>query len=285
MTAFARRSLTNEWGCFTFEIRAVNSRYLELNLKLPDVFRVLDANIRERVTANLNRGKIECSLRYDALAGQQAKIHINQHLLQELIQASNVIAKSLPEVRPYSAVEFLRWPGMIDTTHNEQHEQIHQAVLHLLDDTLAELVIMREQEGVALVKTIEQRLFSVEENVAMVKAKLPHILEQQHQRLQEKVNQLQVNVDADRLEQEIALLATKVDVDEELDRLITHVEAVRKTLKKGGAIGRRLDFLMQELNREANTLSSKSIDVQVTSIAVDLKVLIEQMREQIQNIE
>ena len=284
MTAFTRQQSEQDWGSLTWEIRSVNHRYLETSVRLPDIFRGLENQIRERVRKSMSRGKVECQLRYNAQEGAGGSIAINEELVQQLLQANRNIQQLLGEQHPLNSMELLRWPGVI-AEQQLDNGALESAALSLFRQALDDLIATREREGSDLEGFLEQRIDSIRELVATLREKMPQILIAQRQSLHDKLQDLQVELEPTRLEQEIALLAQKADVDEELDRLDSHLGEVKRILKASGQKGRRLDFLMQELNREANTLSSKSIVVESTRGAVEIKVLIEQMREQIQNIE
>ncbi len=285
MTSFARQPSQQAWGSLIWEIRSVNHRYLEPSFKLPESMRHLENDLREKIRANLNRGKVECSLKLQTdMGGNSDNININQALLTQLIAAAETVQGQLSNSADLNPISLLQWPGVIAEAETDLNE-ISKAILENFQTTLEQLVASREREGMVLKQVIEQRLDAITDIVAAVRKQLPEILAAQKQKLKARLEELQVELDQDRLEQEMVILAQKADVDEELDRLDTHLGEVRRVLNKGNACGRRLDFLMQELNREANTLSSKSIVSDTTQAAVELKVLIEQMREQIQNIE
>lgn len=285
MTAFARQASQHDWGSLIWEIRSVNHRYLEPSFKLPESMRRLENDLRERLRKTLSRGKVECSLRVQFQAGGgSSQLSINTELLTQLISAGESVQQELNEPSALNPLQLLQWPGIMSEPETDSDLMCEQA-LALFQVTLEQLVESREREGAALKLFIEQRLDTIGDITAAVKQQLPKILQAQRQKLQERLQELKTELNKDRLEQEMVILAQKADVDEELDRLDAHLIEVRRVLNKGGACGRRLDFLMQELNREANTLSSKSIVTDTTQAAVELKVLIEQMREQIQNIE
>jgi uncharacterized protein (TIGR00255 family) len=285
MTSFARQASQHDWGSLIWEIRSVNHRYLEPSFKLPESMRRLENDLREKLRSTLSRGKVECSLRIQFQAGGgSAQLSINNELLKQLINAGETVQKQLQEPSALNPLQLLQWPGIMSEPETDS-DLICEQALALFQVTLEQLVESREREGAALKQFIEQRLDTIGHITEAVKQQLPLILQAQRQKLQERLEELKTELNPDRLEQEMVILAQKADVDEELDRLGAHLEEVRRVLNKGGACGRRLDFLMQELNREANTLSSKSIVSDTTQAAVELKVLIEQMREQIQNIE
>ena len=284
MTAFSRQQSEQEWGSLTWEIRSVNHRYLEVSLRLPDLFRGLENSIRGAVRKKLSRGKIECQLRYKAGESFQSELHLNRALIQKLIQANMEIEQLTGASTVLSSTEILRWPGVIQDQEFDI-TAIEKPAFELFGDALEDLIASRQREGEELKGFIQKRIDSIRKIVSTVKTAMPEILAAQRQNLADKLDALKADLEPSRLEQEITLLAQKADVDEELDRLASHLNEVERVLSNAGQKGRRLDFLMQELNREANTLSSKSIVAETTLSAVELKVLIEQMREQIQNVE
>jgi len=283
MTAFAHQRTEYSWGSATWELRSVNHRYLELSFKLPDNWRQLEPALRDALRNTLQRGKVECALRIQTQNQQQA-LQLNNALATQILDAANGLKAHIAHTAPVNILELLRWPGVLEA-QTIDNDAVSGQLLESFHAALQEHVSHREREGDALAKLIEQRLSTITDIVADIRSKMPSIVLAQRDKLQQRLADLKVELDPDRLEAEIALLAQKADVDEELDRLDTHVKEVYRVIKKGGASGRRLDFLMQELNREANTLSSKAVVADSTQAAVELKVLIEQMREQIQNIE
>jgi len=284
MTAFSRQQSHHTWGSLILEIRSVNHRYLDLTFKLPEPLRGLEMLWREEIKKQLGRGKVECQLRFQVQAQQQSELAIDQILLDQVISAATRLQQSLGSDTAINPLELLRWPGVLGESEVTNDEIPHEAT-RLLKNSLSMLLEARHREGAKLVDVIDERISRIENIVVDTRSKLPTILGQQRTRLLARLTELKVEVDQQRLEQELVYLAQKADVDEELDRLDTHLTEVKRTLSKGGACGRRLDFLMQELHREANTLSSKSVSSQTTQNSVELKVLIEQMREQVQNIE
>ncbi|MAR89572.1 MAG: YicC/YloC family endoribonuclease [Pseudomonadota bacterium] len=284
MTAFSRKELTAPWGTLAWELRSVNHRYLEVSPRLPDTLRDLENPAREALRKALSRGKVECTLKLKAEQVTPASLEVNEPFVRQLLEAAHRLGALTGESGTLPVATLLNWPGVVKTPATDPSE-IQQAALSLLQQTLRDFIANREREGAELAQSIRERLRGIEQQVAVVREHLPDILQAQRDKLQARLAEVTANVDQDRLEQEIVYLAQKTDVDEELERLLTHVGEVRRTLDQGGAVGRRLDFLMQELNREANTLGSKSINALTTQAAVELKVLIEQMREQIQNIE
>ncbi|SHM44352.1 YicC/YloC family endoribonuclease [Morganella morganii] len=283
MTAFARQEVKRPWGTAAWELRSVNQRYLETYIRLPEQLRSLEPVIRERLRQRLTRGKVECNLRFDLSSNAQSGLNMNEDLAKQLVAAANWV-KNYSHEGEINPLEILRWPGVM-SAQEQDLDTISEELLAALDDTITAFIDAREREGAALKILIEQRLDGVTEEVRKVRAQMPDILLWQRERLQSKLDDAQIQVDPNRLEQELILLAQRIDVAEELDRLDAHVKETHNILKKKEAIGRRLDFMMQEFNRESNTLASKSINADITSSAIELKVLIEQMREQIQNIE
>ncbi len=283
MTAFTRQEMQQPWGTLIWELRSVNHRYLEPHFRLPESLRDIEGHLREALRKALSRGKVEATLRFVPESASGA-LQVDQTRLQEVLAATRELQLAGAEMQALNPLELLSWPGVLVESALDMREVKLQAQT-LFGEALKDLLEGREREGMELNQLIGLRLDSIEAIVADVKLLMPQILQSQRDNLQQKLSELSAELDAGRLEQEIALLAQKADVDEEIDRLQTHVQEVRRVLTQQGPIGRRLDFLMQELNREANTLSSKSIVASTTRSAVELKVLIEQMREQIQNIE
>jgi len=285
MTGFARREAKLSWGTAVWEIRSVNHRYLEPSFRLPEDFREIEPHLRDAMRKSLQRGKVEASLSIQWEHEAEADLGINLSRVTQLAKAATQINDVLGKAAaPLSALEILKWPGVMQKQELDR-EAMQAAVLSVFEEALIGLIEHRSREGAELENLIMQRLDAVSSQVVKVRARMPEILAAQREKLQTKLAALQIDLDPERLEQEIVLLAQKADVDEELDRLDTHVIEVKRSLKQTDSLGRRLDFLMQELNREANTLSSKSIVSDTTQAAVELKVLIEQMREQVQNIE
>ncbi|MCT8542193.1 YicC family protein [Glaesserella parasuis] len=283
MTAFAHLELKKEWGNAVWEIRSVNQRFLETYFRLPEAFRNLEMTLRERLRTTLTRGKVECSLRIELNANQNNGLALNQEYAKQVISSLQWLKETAQEGE-INLVDILRFPGVVDN-QNQDLDQISQDLLDGFEQILVEFIAMRGREGENLQALIQQRLDAIATEATKVQAQMPSVLQWQKDRLQQRFDELNLQLDPQRLEQEMVLLAQKVDVAEELDRLQLHVKETTSILKKGGAVGRKLDFMMQELNREANTLASKSINADVTNSAVELKVLIEQMREQIQNLE
>ena len=287
MTAFARVQVQEDWGSLVWEIRSVNHRYLEPHFRLPEQIRDIEPAIREVIRGNLGRGKIECSLKLQLSESEQS-LSLNRPVLDKVRTALSEIESLFPNNRGINPVDILRWPG-IQVTEEANLAPVREGALKGFKEAIAQLSDMRNREGAELEQFILARLNSISEQVKTLRTALPEILNSQRQKLLNRLEEVRQELDPDRLEQEMVILAQKLDVEEELDRLDTHITEVTRTLSgktsKKGAIGRRLDFLMQELNREANTLSSKSIDASLTQSAVNIKVLIEQMREQVQNIQ
>ena len=280
MTAFAR----SESGHISWEIRSVNHRYLEVGVKVPDAFRSLEIGLRNKLKARLNRGKIDCQLRIGHSQASEASLSIDEKLLEDLTGALATIIPKLETVAPVNPLEVLKWPGLLSEP-TEDEESIKRTVVELFDTALTQLIEMRSSEGAELRKIILEKLADLRSIVDQAATEAPIISARQRDKMISKLNDLNIDADPGRIEQELVIMAQKSDVAEELDRLNTHIEEVSATLDSKEAVGRRLDFLMQELNREANTLSSKAVATNTTIQAVELKVAIEQMREQIQNIE
>lgn len=284
MTAFSRQQLEHEWGSLTWEIRSVNHRYLEPSIRLPENFRSLENPIRKQLRDKLYRGKIECLLRFRTVEANQIDWQLNLDLISQLTKANLEINNNIGGDYKLSSLDILKWPGVISDQPIDE-EIFNKEAMGLFEKALDDLMVVREREGASLRDAILKRIASIQRIIDSIQAKMPSIILKQKENLLNKLEDIKAEFEPTRLEQEITLLAQKADVDEELDRLNSHLQEAKRVLDSGGQIGRRLDFLMQELNREANTLSSKSIVVETTKSAVELKVLIEQMREQIQNIE
>ncbi|HEY0634441.1 MAG TPA: YicC/YloC family endoribonuclease [Gammaproteobacteria bacterium] len=284
MTAFARQESQDVWGSLVIELRSVNHRYLETTLRMPEELRSLEPQLRDRISQTLNRGKVECNLRYQPPAEIPGEIAINRELVARIAHASREIDAILYNPAPINALELLRWPGVLQLPVADP-EQLKAAAVALLDAALQEMTAVREREGEKLRNIILQRCDAMAGVIAGVQERLPQVMNALRERLRQRLAELQVEAEPGRLEQEMVIQTQRLDVDEEVDRLKTHLAEVRRILNQDQPAGRRLDFLMQELNREANTLGSKSADAETTRASVDLKVLIEQMREQIQNIE
>ncbi|MGL1958416.1 MAG: YicC family protein [Colwellia sp.] len=283
MTAFARHEVKGDWGNAVWEIRSVNQRFLETYFRLPEQFRGIEPLLRERFRKQLNRGKVECNLRFNANTAAKSDVAINKELALQLIEHANWVNEQTlnSQVNP---LDIMRWPGVMEAAESNV-SKIQIELLAGFDVALTDFIAARASEGENLAVMIEKRLEAITCEADKVNAHMPEVIAWQRTRIVDKFTDAKIDLDSTRVEQELVLLAQKMDVAEELDRLNSHVSETKKILKKGGAQGRRLDFMMQEFNREANTLGSKSINTDVTASAVELKVLIEQMREQIANIE
>lgn len=283
MTAFARAEQAGANGTLSWELRSVNHRYLEPHLRLPESFRDLEGAVREALRNGLSRGKVECTLRFsDDNAGKALQVDLQR--AAQLVAAAESVAGLIKQPAALNPLEVLGWPGVL-VADAADPQALNQSALSLFSQALNELKQSREREGAELAKLLNERLDNILEQVVTLRELVPQMLAGQRQKILDRCAEMQAELDPQRLEQELVILAQKSDVAEELDRLSTHVSEVRRVLKTGGQAGRRLDFLMQELNREANTLGSKAFDTRSTQAAVNLKVLIEQMREQVQNIE
>lgn len=283
MTAFARLEVKKDWGDAVWEIRSVNQRYLENFFRLPEQFRGLENTLREKLRQSLTRGKIECSLRIETKKQTNSELNLNKELANQVIQSLQWIKAQAGEGE-INLTDVLRYPGVVEA-QDQDLDAISQDLLTAFNDLLTDFIAMRGREGEKLNDIIQQRLDAIAVEANKVRSQMPAVLQWQRERLLQRFEDAQINLDPQRVEQEMILLAQRVDVAEELDRLQMHVKETTNILKKGGAVGRKLDFMMQELNRESNTLASKSINADITASAVELKVLIEQMREQIQNLE
>jgi uncharacterized protein (TIGR00255 family) len=283
MTGYARYEHKADWGTATWEIRSVNQRYLETYFRLPDAFRTLENNLREQFRKKLQRGKVECKLYLHMDEARQTELSINKDLAKSVIAGAKWISQHSAAAQ-LNPIDVLKWPGVVNADEQDMDE-VQKELLGALEKATADFIDNRKSEGSAIDRMLQERLDGVSTQVSFVRERMPEVMQWQRDRLQTRFEEAKVELDPQRIEQEMVMLAQKVDVAEELDRLDAHVEEARKILKKGGPCGRRLDFMMQEFNREANTLASKSINADITAAAVELKVLIEQMREQIQNIE
>jgi len=285
MTGFARRETAGEWGTLVCELRSVNHRFLEAGFRLPDELRAAEGELRARLARQLRRGKVDCTITYRRAQGAGSALEVDPVALERVLAAVRVVAHSLREpAAAVNAVDVLRWPGVLREDGGSS-EQLLAAAYAVFGATLEELIAARAREGARLRELLEQRCTALEALLVGVRARLPEVQARMRTRLNERLAELAASVDPERLEQELALLLQRLDVDEELERLAGHSSEVRRVIGASEPAGRRLDFLMQELNREANTLSSKSQDLETTRSAVDMKVLIEQMREQVQNAE
>lgn len=284
MTAFSRQEVVSDYGTLVWEMRSVNHRYLDISIRLPEELRAVESLVRERLNHNLSRGKVEVSLRFKPSTQSAGQIVINEALAMQVSQAAMTIQKMVADSQPVSAMEVLRWPGVVGQAETDQGP-LQQEALTLLNTTIDDYIETRGREGLKTAEMLKERCDGIEKIVAQVRILRPNALERQREKLLVRIKELGTEHDSSRFEQELVYATQKLDVDEELDRLTAHLSELRDILVRDEPVGRRLDFLVQEFNREANTLSSKSADAEVTALAVELKVLIEQMREQIQNIE
>ena len=284
MTAYGRMEHSGDWGQASCEIRSVNHRYLEMSIRLPEELRLLEQIIRERISARLKRGKVDCNIRFEQGENYSDELPVNQELLAKVIETAEKTSTQLKSASPLNPLELLRWPGVLDKDVPDP-EKISAPLLELVDKTLDAVIDTRQREGEKIRNMILERCNAAKDIVSRVREILPDILDNIREKLTLRAQELSSELDNERLEQELVLLSQKMDVAEEMDRLDAHIDEVSRVLDQNGPVGRRLDFLMQEMNRESNTLGSKSSHLDTTNSSVDLKVLIEQMREQIQNIE
>jgi len=284
ITAFARISFEQADAELTWELRSVNHRYLEAFVHLPDELRTMKPRIQERVTARLGRGKLECVLRCRWAPQAATALELDQDRLKAVVGACRLVEKRSAEATSPGVIDLLRWPGVVREAEPDTGP-LQQQALELLDQALDELVATRKRESEKIKGLLGARLQGIEQQVQKARQRLPEMQAKIREKLETRLAELAIRVDTDRLEQELVFLVQKMDIDEELDRLETHVTEVRRVLERDEPVGRRLDFLMQEFNREANTLGSKSADSETTAVSVELKVLIEQIREQVQNVE
>jgi uncharacterized protein (TIGR00255 family) len=285
MTAFAHQEHSSKWGTIIWELRSLNHRYLEANIRLPDTMRSLESLVRGRISASLSRGKVECSLRLRATEVTMTAITLNHALVENLLKIAGEVEHRIGQGSSGLKLgEILRWPGVVDEVEPDLKE-IKLVILDCLDIALEELIANREREGQRITELLQQRCSFIRDQVHIARNRCPEVNARWHEKLLSRLAEIPVDADAGRLEQELVIISHRLDVNEELDRLDTHLEEIQIVFDRAEPVGRRLDFLMQELNREANTLSSKSVDTDMTRAAIEIKVLIEQMREQIQNIE
>ncbi len=284
MTAYGRRALQQDWGQATWELRSVNHRYLDLTFKMPDYFREWESEWRTLAGNYVFRGKVECYLNFFPSNRTAPRLEINTDLVNQLIASCQKVAEHSGVTPSIKAMELIRWPEVL-TSQARDLSQLKTPLTTLLTQAFEDLVQTRKREGAQLAQMLKDKLSQVLEQVALVKERLPLCLQAQKHKLAQKLADIQSSLDSQRLEQELVLFAQRIDVEEEMERLATHAHEVMRTLGEVGAMGRRLDFLMQEMNREANTLAAKAADSGITAAAIELKVLIEQMREQIQNVE
>lgn len=284
MTGFAACEAEVTAGTLIIELRAVNHRYLELHLRMDDGLRSFESSVREIIAERLGRGKVECRLSLVPHVGGAASHDLDEDALQQLVELSGRIQQRFPQSRALSVADVLRWPGIL-ATEQISADALRADVQSLLVRALQDLTDARHREGEKLKSLILERVSSMEQQVTKVRPLLPGLMQTYQEKLAAKMREVMQTADDDRIRQELTLFTQKIDVDEELGRLGTHLHEVRRILNAGGIVGKRLDFLMQELNREANTLGSKSASTETSQVSMELKVLIEQMREQIQNLE
>ena len=284
MTGYATAAQELTWGSVSIELRSVNHRYLDISFRVPDELRAIEQQLREAISKVMTRGKVECWVAYALRSGLQGRSGLDPALLAQVLKLNEQAQAALPEARPLAVNDILRWPGMLglDTL---PVDELRSSALSLITQALTEFSAARAREGAKLATIILERTASMRERIATVQPRMPEIIASYQQKLNARLREAMLSTDDERIRQEVTLFVNKIDVDEELARLATHLDELTRIVKHGGAAGKRLDFLMQELNREANTLGSKSADMTVTQVAMDLKLLIEQMREQIQNIE
>ena len=283
MTGYANTSADFSGGSLTLELRSVNHRYLDIQLRMPEELRNLENALREMIAAQLQRGKVECRINYSAREIQGGTV-LNRDLLLQLAVWNKQVQAALPDARTLSVADVLRWNGMLETPKTASDE-LRTLLLDLMQETLQEFTAFRSREGEKLAAFLSERLEKIEALRIEAMPHVPAAIAAYEARLIKRLQDALLNAEDERIRQEIALFASKIDVDEELSRLASHLSEMRRILKQGGTVGKRLDFLMQELNREANTLGSKSVDAEVSRSAMEMKILIEQMREQIQNLE
>jgi uncharacterized protein (TIGR00255 family) len=284
MTGFAALERKTAAGTLLLDLRAVNHRYLEVHMRMDETLRSFEPAMREAIGARLGRGKVECRVTLVAPADTAANGEVNTAILDQLASLTAVVQQRFPQSRPLSVADILRWPGVL-ATEQVSGEALSADLIATLQQCLQDLADSRAREGEKLKALILERVTAMETQVAKVRPLLPALMQAYQERLAQRLREAMQTIDDERIRQELALFAQKIDVDEELGRLTTHLQEVRRILGAGGAVGKRLDFLMQELNREANTLGSKSVSTETSQVSMELKVLIEQMREQIQNLE
>ena len=284
MTGFARREARGDYGVLVWEVRSVNHRYLDMSLRMPEELRALESECRERIAAQVKRGKLDGQLRFETAAQGAASFEVDTARAQAVGKALAEVAKAIGAAASPDPMDVLRWPGVVQEPPLDV-AAVGQAALKLLDQALADLLAARSREGERTATVLKERAADIARIVTELRKRQAGILDALRDKLRARVEELKVQVEPQRLEQELVMVAQRLDVAEELDRLGSHLKEFETSLKSGEAVGRRLDFLMQEFNREANTLGSKSQDAAVTQQVVDLKVLIEQMREQVQNLE
>ncbi len=284
MTGYAIAAKESSQGTLSLELRSVNHRYLDIQLRLPDKFRVLELSMRELITSKLNRGKVDCYMSFNQLSGNEDMQKINTELLQRLLELNHTVRTALADAQCLSVADVLHWPGILKTDILPT-DDLCNLCKELLQTTLHQFTAARAREGEKLKILLLERLTKMRQLTAMASPLIPALVTAFQKKITAKLNDAMINSENDRIRQELVLFASKIDIDEELSRLETHLDEVERVLVRGGVVGKRLDFLMQELNREANTIGSKSVDSDISKISMELKILIEQMREQVQNIE
>ena len=284
MTGYAIATTESSQGALSLELRSVNHRYLDIQFRLPDKFRVLEPSMRELITSKLNRGKVDCYMSFNQQSANEETQKINTELLQRLLELNHTVKTALPDSQSLSVADILRWPSILKTEILPT-DDLCNLCKELLQNALDELTAARAREGEKLKIILLERLASMRQLTAEAAPLIPALVTAFQEKITAKLNDAIINSGDDRIRQELVLFASKIDIDEEISRLETHFDEVERVLDKGGVVGKRLDFLMQEHNREANTIGSKSADSGLSKISMELKILIEQMREQVQNIE
>ena len=284
MTAFSRKESVSDWGTLTWEMRSVNHRYLDVSIRLSEDLRLIEPQVRDKINAKLSRGKVEVSLRFKPSQSVSSQIAVNEGLAKQVADAAKSLQSMIGDAQPLSSLEILRWPGVVGQAEAD-FGPLQKLALELFDTTLEDYIDTRKREGEKTADMLTERCDAIDKIIEQVKVLRPQAVERQHAKLISRIEELDTEYDSGRLEQELVYVAQRLDVAEELDRLSSHLTELRDILKRDEPVGRRLDFLVQEFNREANTLSSKSADADTTALSVDLKVYIEQMREQVQNME
>jgi uncharacterized protein (TIGR00255 family) len=284
MTGYAIATKESSQGTLSLELRSVNHRYLDIQFRLPDKFRVLEPSMRELITSKLNRGKVDCYMSFNQLSGNEEIQKINTEILQRLLELNHTMKIALSDAQSLSVADILRWPGILKTDILPT-DDLCNLCKELLQTTLHEFTAARAREGEKLKILLLERLTKMRQLTAIASPLIPALVTAFQEKITARLNDAMINTENDRIRQELVLFASKIDIDEELSRLETHLDEVERVLVKGGVVGKRLDFLMQELNREANTIGSKSVDSDISKISMELKILIEQIREQVQNIE
>ncbi len=284
MTGFASAQNHANWGFAVWEVRTVNHRFLDIHFKMPEAWRELEIRMRELVQTKIKRGKVDLQLRYLPGSAVSLELEVNTVLAEQLLNASRVVSKGITHPAPINPVEIIRWPGVVETVESDL-DVAFEPVIQVLAEAVDKAVMVREREGEAIQGVMLARIDELDKEVEALKVHLPAILKSHREKIEERLSAFKAELDPTRLEQEIVLFTQKTDIAEELDRLAAHVIEARRVMKTGGAVGRRIDFITQELNREANTIASKSADLKTTQHAIELKVIIEQLREQAQNLE